>query len=300
MEQWNSEGISIEAKIERIREANRHKNVSLNKITYLAFITKYAPYSEKQIYEEEQPDGSTKVRVEWENVLSSKIEYKSLPKAVEIITASHAGKEIEEFEAFNTTSKRRIKRFLDALLGQKDCVKLFFTDGFSQLQANDLIYILLHWESVGFQNFCDGKYEELCEPIPYSPQDFENYSVFENDIVDYVYDFIVGGLEDQINLQELSDLWHQRLEVYKEAKKQRLKKQVYSELDNVKNLISACIDPRPEAKDMDAQLKFLSRCLRLIGALEEKIIKRSSYMKRMIAEENDKFWIELYQQIKNN
>lgn len=291
MEQWNSEEINMEAEIERLREANRHKNVSLNKITYLAFITKYAPYSSKEIYTVEQADGSTEVLVKWENVLSSQNEGMSLSKAVEVITASYAGEQsIEEFDTFKTNSIRRIKRFLDTLLEQKDCVKRFFPDGFSSVQANDLIYVIRYWKSAGFQSFCGGDYEKINEIAP-------NFSV---DIEDYVYDFVVGCLDDQINPQELSASWHHKLEIPYETKKQCLIEQVDRELDNVKKLVSTCIDPRPQAEDMDAQLKFLSRCLRLIGALEEKIIKRSNYMKKTMAEENDKFWIEMCQQIEKN
>ena len=195
MEQWNNEAMSVDIDVEEIREANRYRNISLNKIPYLAFIAKYAPYSAKEMC---HLDGSTEVLVEWENILSSQ-KVKSLPDAVNVITASyaHAAKQsIEEFDVFKTTSKRRIKRFLDTLLDQKDCVKRFFQDGFSQLQTNDLIYVLRYWESGGFQSFCGNNYEKVNKIAP-------NFSV---DIEGYVYDFVVGCLDDQINPQELSDL----------------------------------------------------------------------------------------------
>lgn len=293
MEQWNteelnSEELNIETNIERIREANKVREISLHRIPYLAFFTKYAPYSAKEIRVENQSTGPAEVFAEWESILSSLSENESLSKKVKAITIAYAGDQvIEEFESFHTTAIRRIKKFLDTLFEQKNCVKRFFPDGFSQLQANDLTHVLLNWKSGGFQSFCGGKYEKAGEIAP-------NLYV---DIEDYIYDFIIGCLDDQINPQELSDLWRQRLEVPYEAIKDRLKEQVESELDNVKKLISTCIDPRPKVEDMDKQLKFLSRCIQLIGALEEKIIKRSSYMKRTMAEAEDKLWEEIRREI---
>lgn len=273
------------ADIERIREANRYKNISLYNILHLAFITKYAPHSVKRIYEEVQPDGSTEVLVEWENVLSKYKGNISLPEAVKVITASYAVDQvIEEFESFKKTSKRRINRFLDTLLGQKDCIKQFFPDGFSQLQSNDLIHVLLFWESEDYESFCREEHEKVSE-------DIRNY------IEDYVFDFVVGGLEDKFNPYELSALWHQKLEFPYETKIQVLKEVIESELNQVKDLIWASIDPKPQAEDMATQLKFLWRCLRLIRKLKEKIIMRSDYMKKTMAEDEDKLLEEIHQQI---
>lgn len=274
------------ADIERIREANRYKNISLYNILHLAFITKYAPYSVKRIYEEVQPDGSIEVLVEWENVLSKYKGNISLPEAVKVITASYAVDQvIEEFESFKKTSKRRINRFLDTLLGQKDCIKQFFPDGFSQLQSNDLIHVLLHWKSEDYESFCRKSYEKVSDDI----LDF---------IEGYVFDFVVGGLEDKFNPYELSALWHKKLDIPYATKIQALKEVIESELNQVKDLIWAGIDPRPQTEDMDAQIKFLSRCLRLIIKLKEKITMRSGYMQKMMEEEDDKLIQQIFQQIK--
>lgn len=286
MEQWNSDEVDIEAEIERLREANRCRNISLNKIINLAFIRKYIPYSMKTV-EEELPDGSTKVFVEQEDALSSQIEGKSLPKIVEEITILYADRGVEDFETFKTTSRRRIKRFLDTLLGQTNCVKRFFSSGFSQLQANDLIFILLHWDSGDFQKFFDEKYEEIGKLPPNSFDGFENIFGFENYIGDYVNHFTVGCLENQINLQKLLALWNQRLEIYYEQKKERLKECIKTELDSTEDLIWSCTGFGPEDEDKNAQLQFLNDCIQLIQELKGKICDASPHMQRLVATEEE-------------
>lgn len=153
------------------------------------------------------------------------------------------------------------------------------------MQATDLIQILLNWESWGFQSFCDGKYEEVGTISPYS-EAFKDDIDFIDYMIGYVYDFVVGDLEDQINVREFTGLWRQRLEIYKEKKIQRLKKEIKTELDSITNLIWLCMGP--DSKDEDeAQLQFLNDCIQHIQELKEKITDASPYMQKLIAAEEE-------------
>ena len=282
MEQWNRE----DRDIEKIREANKTRNVSLYTIAHLAFIAKHAPPNTiKRIYEE-QLDGTTEVFVEWENLFINQLEGATLPKAIKAITTLYAGERgIPEFSTFQATAKRRINAFLDTLLGEKDCVKQFFSDGFSKLQAEHLIRIVIHWDSDKLQQFCGGKYDQVGEPT-------------KSFIQDYVYDFVAECLEDKVCLYELENLWTQRLDDSYVKQKKLLEEQIDDELNDLQGLILSCIDPKPKSEEMSAQLQFLNDCKQAIVELKEKIVEMSDYMQSQVAREEKKFEEEILEAVK--
>lgn len=122
--------------------------------------------------------------------------------------------------------------------------KAVFSDGFSKLQASNLICVLIHWDSDTLQHFCDGKYDQVGEPT-------------KSFIEDYIYDFITGCLEDKVSSHELKKLWTQRLGSSYTNQKNTLRRQIDEELNDLQDLILSCIDPEPTTEKIGVQLQFL-------------------------------------------
>lgn len=288
MEQWNGEELDIE----EIRAANKAQTISLYHIAAMGFIRTYCPPNTiKNFYTVEASNGIPEVYAQFENpFLGQYTEPQSSSKMIKELTQYYAchtdGREIEEYETFRNRASRRITSFLDTLLGKKHCAKQFFPKGFSEVQAENLIDVIQHWDLAGFRDFCSGKYDLLDEYV-------------RSFIKDCAVIFVAGCLEDKINLHELTDLWGQRLAGPDIEKRDKLKAQIRDETKSLEDLILSYLAKFPTEEELKEQICFLDKCIHAIVDFKIKVSDLSDCMPMLKAREEEKFEKTILESLKS-
>lgn len=170
---------------------------------------------------------------------------------------------VDEFEDFKRTQRRRIYKFLDVLLDEKESKKKF-EDGLSDEQFDELIFMLDGWESEGFDDMCRGEYECLDSEL----------------ISDMLECFITNDSE---KLERLKELWEDRIEgidsvVYKRRKEAKLKELISLNVE-LMQLMKKYAGIEPEIKkERSRQLQVLNGFQSLFIELSEFIMKEAMEM----------------------